>query len=152
MTHKLVVLEWLYKADEDFGFAKTSLEQTKYFDQVCLHFHQAAEKYLKAYIVKFDLKFEKLHDLVKLLTICAAHDPSFRILEEDCRFLTPFYFEIRYADEVFITCKKEQAEEAYRRTKEIRGLIKEKIGIQKEITFKDLEKENKKIDRILKKE
>lgn len=36
MAHKLVVLEWLYKADQDFDFAKTPLKETRnYFDQIC---------------------------------------------------------------------------------------------------------------------
>ncbi len=51
MAHKLVVLEWLFKADQDFGFAKTILSYPReYYDQICFHFQQAAEKYLKAYI------------------------------------------------------------------------------------------------------
>lgn len=152
MAHKLVVLEWLYKADEDFGFAKTSLGQTDYFDQICFHFQQATEKYLKAYIVKFDLKFEKIHDLVKLLAICATHNLTLKVLKEDCRFLTPFYFEIRYADQIFITCTKKQAREAYQRAKRVRDLIKEKIGIRKEITLEDLKKEHRSVDKILKKD
>lgn len=150
MAHKLVVLEWLYKADQDFGFAKLSLESTVYYDQICLFFYQAGEKYLKAYIVKFDLKFKKLHDLVKLLQICSQHDKTLDILEEDCRFLTPFYFETRYADSVFAICTKDQAEEACQHVEKIRILIKEKLGVQKEITIEDLKKENEKVDKILK--
>jgi len=151
MAHKLVVLEWLYKADEDFGFAKLSLPDAKnYFNQICFHFQQAAKKYLKAYIVKSGLKFEKEHDLVKLLKICAIHDSSLATLEEDCRFLNPFYFEIRYPDQVFAVCTRDQAEEAYKRADEIRNLIKKKIGIDREITLEEVGKESRKVDRILK--
>ena len=34
MVHKLVVLEWLYKADQDFFFAKHSLDDksSSYYD------------------------------------------------------------------------------------------------------------------------
>lgn len=98
MAHRLVVLEWLYKADQDFGFAQTNLTDRalSYYDQICFYFQQAAEKYFKAYIVKFDMKFRKLHDLVKLLDICIVRDKDLMMLREDCQFLTPFYFETRY--------------------------------------------------------
>ena len=52
-----VVKEWIEKAEEDFGFACISLEQTDYFAQVCFHFQQAVEKYLKAFIIAKNLKF-----------------------------------------------------------------------------------------------
>jgi hypothetical protein len=42
--------EWLNKAEEDFGFAASVIQQSPYFAQICFHFHQAAEKYLKACI------------------------------------------------------------------------------------------------------
>lgn len=152
MAHKLVMMEWLYKADQDFGFAESYLKNhAGYFDQICFHFQQAAEKYFKAYIVKFDLPFEKQHDLIKLLKICSGYDSSLRILEEDCRFLNPFYIEARYPDQVFAVCTKEEAENAYHHAQKIRDLIREKLGVQQEITLKDLEVENKKIDEILKK-
>jgi len=131
MAHKLLVLEWLYKAEQDFGFAKVNLEEEwEYFDQICLFFHQAAEKFLKAYIVKFGLRFEKQHDLLKLLKTCSHYDPSFKKLQEDCRFLNP---------------------EAYSRAKKIRDFVKKKLGVTREITLEELKKENERIDRILRK-
>jgi len=152
MAHKLLVLEWLYKAEQDFGFAKVNLEEEwEYFDQICLFFHQAAEKYLKAYIVKFGLRFEKQHDLLKLLKTCSHYDPSFKKLQEDCRFLNPFYIEIRYPDVTFVSCTQGQAKEAYSRAKKIRDFVKKKLGVTREITLEELKKENERIDRILRK-
>jgi len=47
-----IISEWLKKADEDFQFALINLkEQRPFYAQICFHFHQVAEKYLKAYIV-----------------------------------------------------------------------------------------------------
>jgi HEPN domain-containing protein len=40
--------EWLTKADEDFQFALVNLQERKpFYAQICFHFHQSAEKYLK---------------------------------------------------------------------------------------------------------
>jgi HEPN domain-containing protein len=47
-----IVQEWLAKADEDFEFARINFEEGKsFFAQICFHFQQAAEKYLKSYII-----------------------------------------------------------------------------------------------------
>jgi HEPN domain-containing protein len=42
MQCKEVVREWIERAEEDFGFATSSLELEKYFAQICFHFQQAA--------------------------------------------------------------------------------------------------------------
>lgn len=151
MVHKLVVLEWLYRADQDFNFAKHSLieQNLSYFDQICFFFHQAAEKYIKAYIVKFDLKFQKLHDLVKLLQICQDHDAELEVLKESAAFLTPFYTETRYTDEVFAIATKEQAEEACRHAEKIQQLIRKKLSMEREIAIEEINKENELVDKEL---
>jgi len=96
MVDRRVVQEWLDKADEDFGFANSVLDDTKYYAQLCFHYHQAAEKYLKAFIVAKELDFVKRHDLVFLLDICRQADPSFDTLLVDCKFLNRFYIDTRY--------------------------------------------------------
>jgi len=65
-----IAKEWIEKAEEDYGFACLSTEYTDYFAQVCFHFQQAAEKYLKAFIVANKLDFRPVHNLLELLTIC----------------------------------------------------------------------------------
>ena len=53
-----IIREWLSKAEEDFEFAFINLEEGKnYFPQICFHFHQAAEKYLKAFTIAHELEF-----------------------------------------------------------------------------------------------
>jgi HEPN domain-containing protein len=97
MAEVRLVQEWLEKAAEDFAFARVNLKEGKpFYAQICFHFHQAAEKYLKAYIVAHDLDFRKLHDLPLLLKICAAHDPAADRLREACEYLSAFYVETRY--------------------------------------------------------
>lgn len=58
MVNPKIVKEWLDKADEDFGFASSYLDkEDQFFGQICFHFHQAAEKYLKTFIVANELEF-----------------------------------------------------------------------------------------------
>ena len=97
MAEARLVQEWLEKAADDFAFARVNLEEGKpFYAQICFHFHQVAENYLKAYIVAHDLDFRKLHDLPLLLKICTAHDPAADRLREACEYLSAFYLETRY--------------------------------------------------------
>jgi HEPN domain-containing protein len=79
-----IAKEWIEKAEEDYGFASASIECTDYFAQICFHFQQAAEKYLKAFIVANKLDFRPIHNLLELLAICSQDDPDIKELEEAC--------------------------------------------------------------------
>lgn len=97
MADRKIVEEWLKEAEDDFLFAVTNLEEgVNFFSKICFHFQQAAEKYLKTYIVACDLKFLQIHDLIELLKICKAHDLSFFEIQEDCVLLNRYYIETRY--------------------------------------------------------
>jgi HEPN domain-containing protein len=77
MAERRLVDEWLAKAEEDVAFARVNLEERKpFFAQICFHVHQAAEKYLKAFIVARNLSCLKTHDLPILVKSCAAADPA----------------------------------------------------------------------------
>ena len=94
MVDSDIIEEWAAKADEDFEFARINLEEEKpFYAQICFHFQQAAEKYLKAYIIAKELEFRKIHDLPLLLKQCSSKDATIITLAEDCEFLTTFYIE-----------------------------------------------------------
>ena len=98
MTVNKIFKEWIKKADEDFGFASRNLDDPSnpYYAQICYHFQQATEKYLKAYIVAYNLEFKKIHDLPELLRICLEKEPSFSSVSQECEFLTDYYIDTRY--------------------------------------------------------
>lgn len=96
MPNEEIVQEWIVRAEEDFGFASSSLKLANYFAQICFHFQQAAEKYLKAFIIAHDLEFRPVHNLLELLAICEEKDSTIAEIEEACRYLNPFYIDTRY--------------------------------------------------------
>lgn len=113
MADSEVVDEWIRRADEDLAFASSCLKDNdRYFAQICFHFHQAAEKYLKAFILAKELGLEKVHDLVRLLKICSTKEPTLTDLREACEFLNPFYIETRYPVHWPIHHTREEAENA----------------------------------------
>lgn len=125
-----IVREWVAKADEDFDFALVNLKEGQpFFAHICLHFHQAAEKYLKAYIIARELKFRKIHELPLLLKTCLSEDVSFEQLREDCEYLTPFYVETRYPVHWPTDFSSDAAQKAYHAAQRIRSLVKANLGL-----------------------
>ena len=128
MVDIAIVREWMDKADEDFSFARINLEERKpFFAQICFHFQQAAEKYLKAYIVAHELEFRKIHELPLLLKICTSRDPSFSQVQSDCEFLTTYYVETRYPVHWPTNFSYDETQKALHSASRIRSLIKEKM-------------------------
>ncbi|MGB2929452.1 MAG: HEPN domain-containing protein [Desulfobacterales bacterium] len=128
MVDRDVIKEWITKADQDFEFARINFEEEKqFFAQICFHFNQSAEKYLKAFIIANRLEFRKIHDLHLLLKQCKSNDPSFSQLEDDCEYLTTFYIETRYPVHWPTAFTKEEAEKAHRSANNIREFIKKKL-------------------------
>jgi HEPN domain-containing protein len=123
-----IAKEWIEKADEDYGFARDGIEHTDYFAQVCFHFQQAAEKYLKAFIVANKLEFRAVHNLLELLEICRQNDPDIEELQQACRFLNPFYIDTRYPVHWPVHYEKDTAVEAGQMATEIRDWIKKSLN------------------------
>ena len=122
-----IAKEWIEKAEEDYGFACASIEGTNYFAQVCFHFQQAAEKYLKACIVAHRLEFRAVHNLLELLEICRQKAPGIQELKEACRFLNPFYIDTRYPVHWPAQYDKNTAIEAKQMAEKIRNWVMENL-------------------------
>ena len=58
-----LVQRWLEKAQKDFDLAKDLVSENKpYLEAVGFHSQQAAEKFLKAYLVCFQIEFPKTNE------------------------------------------------------------------------------------------
>lgn len=129
MADPVVAREWLAKADEDFHFAEANLrEGSEFYAQLCFHFQQGAEKYLKAYIIKHNLPFDRVHDLVLLLKTCSSHNPEFAELKEECILLNTAYIETRYPVHWPTAYTREAADEAHRAAGNIARKVREGMG------------------------
>jgi HEPN domain-containing protein/predicted nucleotidyltransferase len=106
--------------------ALINLEEGKtFFAQICFHFQQAAEKYLKAYIIDRELDFRKIHDLPMLLKLCLQKDASFRQLQEDCEFLTTYYVDTRYPVHWPTHFSQDETQKAFQSAKRIRSVVEQ---------------------------
>jgi HEPN domain-containing protein len=79
-TRSDLVRAWCEKGRRDFITAQNALHDTRemFPDIVCFHARQAAEKYLKAYLVFLKEEFPKTHALEDLVLIASSHDPLSR--------------------------------------------------------------------------
>lgn len=124
MADSPVVLDWLRKVDEDFGFASSCLaDELEYFGHVCFHFQQGAEKNLKALIVAHDLPLRKIHNLLVLLDACCTVDPTLEELREACRLVNRYYVDTRYPVHWPTQFAKADAEEAQQAVRKIQQRI-----------------------------
>ena len=130
MADAAIIREWLNKAEEDLRFAEANLlEGNEFFAQICFHFQQAAEKYLKAYIIGKGLDFGRVHDLVHLLRTCATHDATIDDLKEDCILLNTAYIETRYPVHWPTNYTKDTAEQAHAAAVRIARMVENKLGL-----------------------
>jgi HEPN domain-containing protein len=126
-TRADLVQAWCEKGRRDFITAQNGLHDTTevFPDIVCFHAQQAAEKYLKAYLVFLDLDFPKTHALEDLVLIASEKDPSMRSLFTIASELSPYAVEIRYPD--IPSPSTEDAREAVELAERIRKTIDGKI-------------------------
>jgi len=130
MVDAEIIREWLTKADEDFDFARINHEEQRtFYAQICFHFQQSAEKYLKAYIIAHQLTFRKVHDLPMLLNIITEKDKVFEQVRDDCEFLATFYVETRYPVSWPTQFSQEETEKCYDSAKRIKFFVREKLQL-----------------------
>ena len=90
---------WVAKAEEDRLCIKNNLSAAVVpWTVVCFHAQQAAEKYLKAFLVSRGVRVERTHDLEYLLGECHKHAPGLAALQNDCQALSAYAVDSRYPD------------------------------------------------------
>jgi HEPN domain-containing protein len=94
-----LVNKWIKKAENDFLTAERELSfEDPVTQAICFHSQQAAEKYLKAFLVYHQIYFPKTHKMIELLQLCATADSAFLYELQDADDLTDYAVEIRYPD------------------------------------------------------
>ena len=91
-------LEWIKKAESDYQLALALSRRRKmtFHDQGCFHCQQCAEKYLKARLEEAGIRFQKTHDLDKLLTALLPVEPLWSSLLPALLRLNDYAVEFRY--------------------------------------------------------
>ena len=88
--------EWFQRACGDLALASAHVPDGVFYEDLCFHAQQAAEKALKAVFVYYGLTFRYVHDLDELIT--QLKDKGLVVPEnvEDAIELNTYAFESRY--------------------------------------------------------
>ena len=73
------------------------------YDIICFHATQAAEKFLKSFIISNGKTVEKIHNLDILQKIAIEIDTSFTNISKDCMSLNEYVPDIKYSEQEAIT-------------------------------------------------
>lgn len=130
MVKKPPYRHWLEEADKDFRYASWSLKSAEedFYSFILFHFQQAAEKYLKAFIIFRKLPFKKIHELPQLVLMIKKVDKSFAKIDEHATFLNDFYVDTRYPVYWPTGHTRELAVKAQEAAKTIADFVRKKIG------------------------
>ncbi len=92
-----LVGQWVHKADQDTRAAESLLAAEPPLPYPsCFHSQQAAEKYLKAFLVRNGVDFPKTHDIQEVLDLVEPIDTDLAHSLEDAIALTQYAVEARY--------------------------------------------------------
>ncbi|MEW5692114.1 MAG: HEPN domain-containing protein [Candidatus Hydrogenedentota bacterium] len=126
---KDLVNKWIKKADKDFLTAERELSfEDPVTEAVCFHCQQVVEKYLKAFLIYYQIYFTKTHKIVDLLELCATIDPSFKEELKEADNLTDYAVEVRYPD-ILLEPGVEDAREALEMAKKVKKFVLNKINL-----------------------
>ena len=122
-----LVREWIHKAEHDIGMAELALvNKPEYTDAVCFHCQQAAEKYLKAYLVFLNIGFERKHNLSYLLDLINERQPVPEVIYDLADKLEDYAVETRYPDD-WLEIPLDEAQEAFQIAKNIKEFVLKKM-------------------------
>lgn len=127
LNSRKLAYEWFEKGNHDLEDAKRLFRNGGYTDTICFHCQQAAEKYLKGFLIFYNREPKRVHDLVTLLEDCFKIDKKFKEILVNCRYLNKYYIEARYPVDVPILYSKKETKQALNSAQKIINFITSKI-------------------------
>jgi HEPN domain-containing protein len=125
---KKLTAEWVKKAEADYrGATLLARGRERFYDQICFHCQQCAEKYLKALLQEIGLPVPRTHNLLALDGLLLPHHASLRPLRRGLDFLTRFAVGPRYP---MYDARKRQAISALRWAGRVRDACRALLGVR----------------------
>ena len=119
--------EWVRKAESDFKTAAHLLKSSPDLAEgTSFHSQQAAEKYLKAFLVWHQIEFPKTHDIEALLKLAGKMDDKIPEILREAAMLTPYGVDYRYPGE-YPEVSRSDAERALRLADRVRAEVRSRL-------------------------
>ena len=87
--------EWLNRAKSNLALAKNPIPGA-YLEDLCFEAQQAAEKAIKATLIRLGLEFPYVHDLARLLSLLDDAGEAVPGMVHNAEALTPYALMTRY--------------------------------------------------------
>ena len=130
-TKQELVRSWLRKASHDMAAARLlGSSNPPLLDVAAYHCQQAAEKALKAYLVFWDQRVAKIHDVGLLLDRVTVIEPVFETWRDAADRLTPLATLYRYpglSDDPFPEEFEEAVDDATTIVRQVLALLPENV-------------------------
>jgi HEPN domain-containing protein len=117
------VQQWLDRARKDLAAGAVLLkERFEDYEIVGFHAQQAAEKFIKAFLVSHQIEFPKTHDIALLRQLVARVNPELAEKLATADALTPYGVEFRYPGDL-PSVSRDEGEKALCLAEQTRDLI-----------------------------
>ena len=125
---KPITLEWVAKAEGDWNTAQREYRarQRPNYDAVCFHTQQCAEKYLKARLEEAAIAFGRTHNLISLLTLVLAVEPTWTVLQPHLTALNIYAVAFRYPGS---SATRSNSANALKACREVRRIMRQSFGL-----------------------
>ncbi len=130
MDNKDVARKWFSKGNNDLASGEYLLTMPDpSTDNICFHSQQAAEKYLKGFLVYHDVEAPKIHGIEELISMCKKIDPDFSKLYDIGLDLDGYAVEVRYPTEEDHEITEEEAKHALNIAAKFKKFVLKKLKL-----------------------
>ncbi len=119
--------DWLVRAKSDLALARLPLPEGAFYEDLCFHAQQAAEKALKAVYQGHGWTFRYTHDLEELVTGLKQQGLAIPPEVDDAIVLTSFAWDARYPG-LSEPVTPEEYKEAIRHAEAVVAWVEKEIG------------------------
>ena len=126
---KPITREWVRKAENDFKVASQILRRRKDIvpDAACFFCQQCLEKYLKARLIEAGIVFPRIHDLLRLLQLCAPVEPLWSAYTKAVDALADYAVDFRYPGH---SATVREARSALKHCRSLRAEVRRSLGLK----------------------
>lgn len=120
--------EWFKRGEHDLQSVKLLFQQGGPTDTIAVLLQQAAEKYLKGYLLTQGWKLQKTHDLEVLVSEAISYDKAFEQFLDLARVLSAYYLEDRYPPGPPADYPGEEIANTIKQTERLIAIIRKVVG------------------------
>jgi HEPN domain-containing protein len=127
-TESSLPQDWFTLADLDLQATDILLAEDGPLPVAAFHLQQAAEKYIKGYLLFKGWTLRRIHDLEVLIGEAIDRDEDFATFLEPCQRITEYYIESRYPTGLFSVFEVDQLKDDVTIVKELAEVITHKVA------------------------